>query len=222
MTRPLAAAQRFVQEMPADLAPRVTPVFSPLLRIDPMAEAPSLAPDVVVIFSSANAVQYGPDGAGRAAYCVGARTTAQANARGWSAQMAGQDADALVTQIAGHPPNVVLVHMRGRHTRGDIANRLRAAGHPVTEAIVYDQVLQPLNEAAQAALIGGDATIVPLFSPRTALEFAKQAPRATCVHVIALSGAVAKAAHPLTVHDLAARPDAAAMYDAIRQAISAG
>ncbi|WP_147109867.1 uroporphyrinogen-III synthase [Tateyamaria sp. syn59] len=222
MTRPLAAAQRFVQEMPDDIAARVIPVFSPLLRIEPVAQAPLLAPDVAAIFSSANAVQYGPEGAGRTAFCVGARTTSQANARGWSAQMAGPDADSLVLHLTKNASDLPLVHVRGRHTRGDIAERLRAAGRAATEAIVYDQVLQSLNDAAQATLIPGDATIVPLFSARTAVEFAKQAPRATCAHVIALSAAVAEAASPLGVRGLAERPDAAAMYDAIRQAISSG
>ncbi|MBY5933437.1 uroporphyrinogen-III synthase [Tateyamaria omphalii] len=222
MTRPLAAAERFVEEMPDDLMARVTPVFSPLLRIEPTGDALGLLPDMAAIFSSSNGVQYGPEGAGRMAYCVGARTTAQAKAKGWSAQMAGQDADALVSYVIGNPPNKSLVHIRGRHTRGDIAGRLVTAGHTVTEAIVYDQVPQPLNNAARTAMIESDATIVPLFSPRTAVEFAKQDPRAKCLNVIALSAAVAEAAHPLKVHSVAERPDAAAMYAAIRQAISSG
>ncbi|WP_052249561.1 uroporphyrinogen-III synthase [Tateyamaria sp. ANG-S1] len=222
MTRPLAASQRFVDEMPDDLAVRVTPVFSPLLRIEPVDHTPRLAPDAAAIFTSSNGVRYAPDGAGRTAYCVGARTTAQASAHGWAAQMAGQDADALVAQISGHPPDHQLIHIRGRHTRGHIAGRLSKAGHTVTDAIVYDQVPQPLNKVAQDVLIAGDATIVPLFSPRTAMEFVKQAPRTTCLHVIALSAAVAKAAHPLDVQSVADRPDADAMYDAIRWAISSG
>lgn len=222
MTRPFAAAQRFVNEMPAELRARIVPLFSPLLEIVPMHDAATIAANTATIFTSSNGVAYGPEGAGRTAFCVGAATTERAIARGWAAQMVGQDAEALVNVLATTPATKPLVHIRGWHTRGDIAARLRRSGHSVEEVIAYDQVLQPLNEQARRALAGDQTVIVPLFSPRTATQFAKEVQQTTSLHVVALSSAVAAAAHPAEVNVIAARPDAHAMYDAIRQTVGAG
>ena len=219
LTRPLRAAERFLADMPDDLKERVTPVFSPLLRIDPVDVDLNLDPDATAIFTSSNGVRYGPEGGGRTAYCVGAATTSAANGHGWIGHTAGQDADTLVAALQGQGFDGPLVQLRGRCTRGGVAARLRGAGHDVEDVIVYDQVAQAHNESAQTALAYQDATIVPLFSPRTAIQFAKQVRGATCVYVVALSAAVAEAAHPVPVHEVAEKPNADAMYRAIRRVL---
>lgn len=222
MTRPRAAAAQFVDDMPPSLQAQVTPIFSPLLEIVPVAHVPDINAKATALFTSRNGVLHGPDGNGRAAYCVGDRTTAAATDRGWQAHMAGPDADALVTEVAATAQDQILVHLRGRHTRGDVAARLQAAGCDVSERVVYDQTLKTLTQEAQDALAGNTNTIVPLFSPRTAQQFAKVASRTTCTCVLALSQAVADAAAPFAVHAVCARPDADAMYDAMANAIASG
>ncbi|WP_299770413.1 uroporphyrinogen-III synthase [uncultured Tateyamaria sp.] len=222
MTRPRAAAERFVAEMPDDLRAQVSPLFSPLLTIVPVADGQTIAADEAAIFTSSNGVANAPAGAGRLAYCIGTATTDRATQHGWSAQMAGLTADELVAGLTKNRISHNLVHIRGQHTRGDVVTRLRSAGTQVRDCIVYDQVPQLLSSAAHEALMREELTIVPLFSPRTAMQFAKQAPRATSMHVIAFSDAVATAAEPIRVDSLAVRPDATAMYEAIRRAICAG
>lgn len=209
-------------EMPDDLKPHVNPVYSPLLSIVPLSNENPIKEDEAAIFTSSNGVANAPTGAGRMAYCVGKATTKRASQRGWSAQMQGRTADELVTALSARPISRKLVHIRGTHTRGNVSDRLASAGKCVRDSVVYDQVPQFLSATAEEVLLREELAIVPLFSPRTATQFAKQAPRATSTRVVALSDAVAEAARPISVEVVAERPDAAAMYDAIRQAISAG
>lgn len=222
MTRPRAAAERFMAEMPDDLKAQVSPLFSPLLKIVPAAGIQTIAADEAAIFTSSNGVIHAPAGVGRTAYCIGDATTDRATQHGWSAQMVGRTADELVAGLTKTHINHTLVHVRGQHTRGDVVSRLQAAGQQVRDCIVYDQVPQSLSAPAHEALLREELTIVPLFSPRTAMQFANQAPRSTSMRVIALSDAVADAARPVHVGSIAVRPDATAMYEAIRQAIGAG
>lgn len=222
MTRPIDQARQFIEAMPQDLHDQIQPIFSPLLTIEPIGAQTIMDVDEAAVFSSANGVRYGPEGAARPAYCIGAATTALARTRGWNAVLAGQDAEALVNTLAAHPPLHPLVHIRGRHTRGSIADRLSSAGLRIRSQIVYEQHAQSLSSEARAALSREQITLVPLFSPRTAAQFAKEAPRTTSLRVVALSAAVAQAASPLTVAMIADSPDGNAMYVALQAALGAG
>ncbi|WP_299547839.1 uroporphyrinogen-III synthase [uncultured Tateyamaria sp.] len=222
MTRPHTAAKRFVAEMPDDLKSQVRPLYSPLLSIVSMADGDTIATEEAAIFTSSNGVANAPAGADRVAYCIGAATTERAKEHGWAAQLVGQTADELVAHLATVPLSQALVHIRGRHTRGDIVSRLQAAGQEARDWVVYDQRLHPLSESAHDALLREELTIVPLFSPRTAMQFAREAPRTTSIRVIALSDAVADAVQPVQTDSVAVQPDATAMYEAMRQIIRAG
>lgn len=222
MTRPRQAAERFVAEMPDDLKTKLSPLYSPLLSIEPVTKDNAIKADEAAIFTSSNGVANAPRGAGRVAYCVGKATTERAKERGWSAQMVGQTANELATQLAAARTGHALVHIRGRHTRGDVVSRLQLAGKQARDCIVYDQLLHTLSDAARTALLQEKLIIVPLFSPRTAAQFASKAPRTTSIHVVALSDAVAEAAKPVQSDSVAVRPDATTMYEAIRVALGAG
>lgn len=222
MTRPRAAAQRFVEDMPEGMRARIVPLYSPLLDIVPLTSPDAVGPDEVAIFTSSHGVLHGPEGAGRPAYCVGARTTEAARDHGWDAQQAGLDAASLVDTLSSRPTGQKMVHIRGQHTRGDVADRLRDTGQTVREVIVYDQVLRPLSPDALDALASDQPVIAPVFSPRTATQFANCAARATSLRVVALSPAVAEPIKSLGVCFMAERPEAQAMYDAIDRAIRSG
>ncbi|CAN0167421.1 unnamed protein product, partial [Chrysoparadoxa australica] len=221
MTRPRGAAERFVASLPPDVRDRVRPIYSPLIAIEGL-DADVDFKDEAAVFSSANGVAHGPLGAGRRAYCVGAATTRAALARGWAAEERGQTAEALIAGLIAHPPAQPLIHLSGVHTRGDIAARLTAQGIQTRNVAIYDQVAQPLTAEARAAVARGNPLMLPLFSPRTAAQFANQVPKAATVHVIALSDAVAD---PLVGASygrvtVAARPDANAMSDEIARVLN--
>lgn len=208
--------------MPVELRAQVAVIYSPLMAIVGVNDPPELTTVDAAIFTSSNGVTYGPRGMGRVAYCVGAATTAAARQRGWVAREMGDDAEGLVSQLISTPPDQPLVHLRGQHTRGDVVARLRKERHVARDAIVYDQVLQPLTKAAKNVIAREPVVVAPLLSPRTAAQFAKEVPRTTSLRVIAISESVASAAQPHEVAAVATRPNARSMYDAVAHVISSG
>lgn len=234
LTRPEAGARAFARALSA--AGVTAPVtVAPLLAIvplDPDGEPGATAPwpDAGVIFTSAHAVaaHAALTPARPVAWCVGDATAAAARAAGYPARSAAGDAAALVRMIlsaegAGRGP---LVHARGREARGGIAEKLAAAGIPVREVVVYDQVARPLGVAGRALLSGAGAVVMPVFSPRSARLAGQAAADArAALHPVAISAAAARAwqgtgapGHPPLVAD---RPDAAAMVAAVRRALHA-
>lgn len=215
MTRPLSAAERFVSALPPEGQARVSVCYSPLMRIETVGAPPHYDGAAGVIFTSSNGVS----AAGRApatalaCFCVGEATTRIARHMGWAAQNAGATADELIATLTLRNPAGPLLHLRGAHSRGDVAGNLSRAGIETREQVVYDQKLQPLSEAALAALAGTAPVIVPLFSPRTARQFADQAQVRAPLWIAALSENVAEEAKSLKYNTLetCSTPDAPAM-----------
>jgi uroporphyrinogen-III synthase len=215
MTRPAGASKAFLDALQeAEVGP-VEPIVSPLIGIRWTGALPDLDGVDALVFTSVNGVEAyralgGPPGL--RAFTVG-RATAEAAARaGLQASSAGGDADALVAMIvAGRAPGRLL-HLRGTHGRGAVAERLTRAGVPASEAVIYDQPARPPSEAALAALSGTRPVVAPLFSPRTAAILAGLPIKAPIL-VAAMSEAVAKATAPLhsRATGVAARPDQDAM-----------
>lgn len=217
LTRPRPASERFAEALAARIgvAPRV--VISPLLGIVPMPDARDDISAGAAIFTSANAVAAARP-LGLPAFCVGEATTRAALRAGWQAVCLGENAEALIDALARNPPGTgPLMHLRGRHQRTDIAGRLTARGIACTDRVLYDQRLIPLNSEAQDCLAGPDPVIAPLFSPRTARQFAETAQSLDRVYAVALSPAVADCLKTRALGEVicAARPDTEAMVDAI-------
>ena len=215
LTRPQAASERFADELRAR-GIRFRPIISPargIVTTGPLPEGPVDG----VIFTSAQAVRaWSALGGARdvPAYAVGGATAQAAREAGMMAQSAEGDADALVAMLAALHPDGRLVHLRGRHVRGDVAERLCAEGLHVDEAVIYDQPELYPSDEARAALMGNAPVVAPLFSPRSALIVGSWPIEAPLL-VAAMSEAVAKAASTAHIKALtvAARPDAAAMTD---------
>ena len=152
---------------------------------------PDLDPYATLIFTSANGVAACARAiAGRRVVTVGTKTSALAIQAGADALSLGEDVDAFLAQadrIEGPA-----LFCRGVHTRGDLASRLQARGLNVDEAIVYDQIAQPLTSDALALLQSDALVIAPVFSPRSAQLLCENAITAP-ITVIAMSAAVAEA-----------------------------
>lgn len=215
LTRPLPEAERFAREVTARLTLRPDVILSPLLEIVPLeVEAP---PGMVgLILTSANGAQAAARiglPRGLPAWCVGARTAAAAAVAGFVARPGGGAADALVSRVLAEWPAGPLLHLRGRHARGDVAARLNAGGIETVEQVIYEQRAHPLSAAAMAALQGTVTVIAPVFSPRSAALLAMAGPARAPLVIAAISLAAAEAVGPLgaTRTDIAEHPDGAAM-----------
>lgn len=227
LTRPEAQATAFAADFAMRFGPDVPVIISPILRIVPVATRLSLDGVTGLIFTSGRAVaRFAQLSDNRAlpAYCVGERTAALARKAGLTARVAGTDAQAALDFLRAEPPGGRLLHLRGRHSRGDIAAELRAADQPCDEVIVYDQQEQQLDRAAQALLAGRTPVLLPLFSPRSAAIVSGQIHQAAApVAVAAISRATMAAwTGPVpALTRIAAHPNASAMLDALEELIDA-
>lgn len=219
MTRPRRASLAFLDALPQQIAARVRPVLSPLIELVGLDAKVTLDGLAGVVFTSANGVHFAPTGNGLPAYCVGPATTKAASAKGWQARQMGATSDDLVRDMADEPVDGPLLHLAGVHTRGRIAPRLCELGFETRHVALYDQALQNPTPEAQALLCGEEMVIVPLFSPRTAKQFAKSAESLTSSSVIALSDTVADALGGADVAQLviAQSPDAHGMVRTMQE-----
>jgi uroporphyrinogen-III synthase len=221
LTRPAEASERFAAQLRGVLGARMPEVLiAPLMRVDYAGRLPEMTRIAGLIFTSANGVRaYAAAGGPRnlPAWAVGDATAEAARRAKIAAQAAGGDARALLDLMARERPLGPLLHVRGEHARGDVAQKLRAAGLDARETVLYRQILLPLGDAARAALDGRAPVVVPLFSPRTAVQFAAQHGGRAPLLVAAMSEAVAREVAHLPAARLltAERPDAPAMLRAV-------
>lgn len=222
LTRPLAAARRFLSACEAAAERPISAILSPVLAIRPIEVALDGRPAALILTSETGATRAAELGlAGLSAWCVGPRTAEVARAGDLHAIEAGPDVEGLLAALLAARPQGPLLHLRGEHARGDLATRLRAAGLLADEVVAYRQeALLPTPEAREA-LEGTEPLVTPLFSPRSAVLLVSWDPRAP-LRIVAMSGAVAaeaQALHPATLV-VAGAPDGAAMVKATLVALA--
>jgi uroporphyrinogen-III synthase len=222
LTRPAAQSQRFARDLRAAVAFPLRITISPLMVPVLIPDAVPTGPVAALIFTSETGVAaYAAQPARIAdiAYCVGDRTARAACALGLTVVSADGDAEALIALLKSAAPAGLLLHLRGRAARGDVAPRLAAAGLQAEAAVVYDQQPCPLTPAAQRLLRGTAPVILPLFSPRSARLFASGAEPKAPLRIVAMSPAVADALPPLLPDRLviAQAPTAQAMVAAVME-----
>lgn len=225
MTRPVDASTRFVDELGEAITRRLDICFSPLLDIVPIATEITFDDANGVLFTSANGVQIASDLTTRRdlpCYSVGSNTTVRATELGWQAVCVGDTSEDMIKALMDRKDDAKLVHLSGRHTRGDIANRLSSAGRTVRNIVIYDQVLRHLTDQARRILAAETPVIVPIFSPRTARQFASQVAATAPIYVAALSKAVAEPLKnsPMRNILIAERPTTAAMKPVVERLLN--
>lgn len=217
LTRPVASSIRFATRLDAATPSQAELVISPMLEIMPLDQAVDLNGVAGVIFSSSNGVAHGPDGNAMLAHCVGKGTAAAARGKGWRVGQVAHDAERLTLALQQSGITEPLLHLSGKFQRGDIAENLTKDGIPTTRLAIYDQRILPLTEAAQAALCGEGAVVLPLFSPRTAAYLVQQARGFVRVHGIAMSPAVAQELKGVSLEEMQILPEPTA--DAMVRAV---
>ncbi|NNE87548.1 MAG: uroporphyrinogen-III synthase [Silicimonas sp.] len=213
LTRPKPQSEEFLATCEEIAGRRLPVVISPIMRIELRKQLPDVRKYATIIFTSANGVAAIPDVLrGRQVVTVGEKTADAATRSGAVVRALGENAEQLVArsiEIQGPA-----LHIRGTHARGDIALRLRKAGIEVDEAVVYDQVSQPLNKAALALLQGEGLVIAPVFSPRSAKLLSGMSMTADA-RVIAMSADVAEAWAGRGEIEVAPSPTAEAMAQSV-------
>ncbi|WP_435140187.1 uroporphyrinogen-III synthase [Pseudopelagicola sp. nBUS_19] len=214
LTRPEAASYEFA-DMLRKSGVGLPILISPVIDIEFMYP-PSLDGFQGVLFTSQNGVAAVP-GHALPAWCVGDVTAKAASSKGWCSKTAAGDAEALYRQVLSDSPKGRLMHLRGFHARGKLAERLTCAGIPTTETVVYRQNSKSLSAEARVLLGEKYPVIIPLFSPRSAEHLMLQGPIAAPVTIIAMSKAVAQEVASLKCEKLVLvkKPNAESMLSAI-------
>lgn len=215
LTRPDPQARALADAL--DVAGPV--IISPILEIVDGGAEPDLSRYAGVVLTSANAVRFAPGLDGMTAHCVGAGTAASARDAGAQIGVVAADADRLVAALTGPGP---LLHLRGEHARGSVAQRLTEADIQTDELVVYRQLARPLTARARAMLEGEEAVVLPLYSPRSARLVATAVTRiGSNVRTIAMSPAVADAWREATgrAAEICAAPTGAEMQRRIETAM---
>ncbi len=224
MTRPKAASERFVAQLPDDVRSCLQPIYSPLLDLQPTDTSIDLQDTRGLIFTSMNGVNVAArqlEGRDLPAFCVGVATTQAARKAGWDARFAGESSEVLIASLLNERPVSPLLHLRGEYSRGRLAETLTRLGLLVREAVIYQQRLLPFTEEALATLAGETPVLAPLFSPRTARQFADLHRGRAPLWLAALSEAVAKPLESLPFERLkiAKRPESEAMARTIEKIV---
>ncbi|MFQ1700423.1 uroporphyrinogen-III synthase [Loktanella agnita] len=219
VTRPAPQGAAYADAVQARWAGSLEVIQSPLLHIVPVPLSPMVAQAEALILTSVNGVAVAAEAglpAGMAAWCVGEKTGQAAQDAGFSPIVGPADAEGLIGMISAAGPAMTLVHIRGEHSRGNIAERLTDAGLRCTEVIGYKQHAKKLNAAALDALTSGAPVVFPLFSPRTAEILVENGPFTTPIDVVAISSAVEVIAVDLQPRFMvvADRPDVGGVVDA--------
>ena len=216
LTRPLPAARRFLAACEAARSAAIPAILSPALQIIPVQVTLTERPAALLLTSENGAARAGDLGlAGLPAWCVGPQTAAAAAAQGLRTIEVGPDVQGLLKGLLRARPPGLLLHLRGEHARGELAEHLRAAGLRAEEAVAYRKEPRSPSPEARAALDGPGPMVLPLFSPRSAALVAAWPSRAA-LRVVAMSEAVARAAAPLRPERLllARAPTGPAMVEA--------
>ncbi|SIO49687.1 uroporphyrinogen-III synthase [Rhodovulum sp. ES.010] len=228
LTRPRPQSARFADAFTARFGTGVEIVTAPVMEIVPDDDPVPLDGVDGLIFTSENGVAaFAEVQSDRTlpAWCVGDRTAQAARAAGFATATASDGtATALVRDIAAHAPGGRLLHLRGEHAAGDVVGDLAALGFEVESRVIYRQRAIPLDDAALARAAAAPATLLPLFSPRSAsLVGAAFEGRSARLDIVAMSPAVTQAWRgpaPFRLRE-AARPDAEAMLDALGELLAA-
>ncbi len=180
LTRPRAQSEAFATVLAERLPGRFRPEIAPLIEIAPVDGPLDLSGLQGLIFTSANGVeQFAARSPERdlPAYCVGEMTAAAARRAGFRARSADGDVAALETLVTSEVATGggAVLHVRGRHSAGNLVVRLRAAGVAARASKIYDQTPIPLPSPARSLLEQGRVDVLAFFSPRTASLFGAQA-----------------------------------------------
>lgn len=212
LVRPEPDSRRLLRAVELRLGRTVRHVVSPVLQIVPV---PAEMPEGEAVLTSAHGARRAAElGMSGRAWCVGPRTAGVAKSLGFRVASADGAADDLVALVRSQAQGPV-VHIRGRHTTGDIAARL---GCP--EVIAYDQRAVPLSEAVHELIRGEIPVVLPLFSDRSLRLCLVEGLGRACVRPVCISENVAyEWPGPTTVAVAANLPS---MIDAVVEVLNSG
>ncbi len=199
------------------LVPGLSVIVAPVMDIHALPYMLPENPVDFVVISSQHAIPAALECGDVPVVCVGAATARKAEQSGLTVQGVYPAADDLVRGLADRAGQKAL-HLHGRHTRGNVAERLSSAGLETKDCVVYDQVARDWTSEERKKIFAQPCLVIPLYSPRSAkLLSGKLDAFEGELRLVAISDACRDAWSGPTAHSIivAEHPDGESMKRAI-------
>ena len=216
LTRPLGGNERFCLKI-KHLLYSCEILDNPIQRIDFLPSLSKVNKNSVLIFTSANGLRAAKKHnlINKKCFVVGANTKKIAVSFGYDVLGFSKDQENLLKLIKSKKPNESMVHIRGKHTVGNLCDALKRNQFSCLDIIGYNQEPLKIKKQNLQKIHSGRPVILPIFSSRSA-ELLQSNLDLTGFNVIAISEAVAKIVTGVELGELviSKKPDLNSMQEA--------
>jgi len=216
LTRPLGGNERFCLKI-KHLLYSCEILDNPIQRIDFLPSLSKVNKNSVLIFTSANGLRAAKKHnlINKKCFVVGANTKKIAVSFGYDVLAFSKDQENLLKLIKSKKPTESMVHIRGKHTVGNLCDALKRNQFSCLDIIGYNQEPLKIKKQNLQKIHSGRPVILPIFSSRSA-ELLQSNLDLTGFNVIAISEAVAKIVTGVELGELviSKKPDLNSMQEA--------
>ena len=216
LTRPLGGNERFCLKI-KHLLYSCEILDNPIQKIDFLPSLSKVNKNSVLIFTSANGLRAAKKHnlINKKCFVVGANTKKIAVSFGYDVLGFSKDQENLLKLIKSKKPTESMVHIRGKHTVGNLCDALKRNQFSCLEVIGYNQEPLKIKKQNLQKIHSGRPVILPIFSSRSA-ELLQSNLDLTGFNVIAISEAVAKIITGVELGELviSKKPDLSSMQEA--------
>ena len=216
LTRPLGGNERFCLKI-KHLLYSCEILDNPIQRIDFLPSLSKVNKNSVLIFTSANGLRAAKKHnlINKKCFVVGANTKKIAVSFGYDVLGFSKDQENLLKLIKSKKPTESMVHIRGKHTVGNLCDALKRNQFSCLDIIGYNQEPLKIKKQNLQKIHSGRPVILPIFSSRSA-ELLQSNLDLTGFNVIAISEAVAKIVTGVELGELVVskKPDLNSMQEA--------
>ena len=216
LTRPLGGNERFCLKI-KHLLYSCEILDNPIQRIDFLPSLSKVNKNSVLIFTSANGLRAAKKHnlINKKCFVVGANTKKIAVSFGYDVLGFSKDQENLLKLIKSKKPTESMVHIRGKHTVGNLCDALKRNQFSCLDIIGYNQEPLKIKKHNLQKIHSGRPVILPIFSSRSA-ELLQSNLDLTGFNVIAISEAVAKIVTEVELGELviSKKPDLNSMQEA--------
>ena len=192
LTRPLDGNERFCLKI-KHLLYSCEILDNPIQKIDFLPSLSKVNKNSVLIFTSANGLRAAKNHnlINNKCFVVGANTKKIAVSFGYDVLGFSKDQKNLLKLIKSKKPTESMVHIRGKHTVGNLCDALKRSQFSCLDIIGYNQEPLKIKKQNLQKIYSGRPVILPIFSSRSA-KLLQSSLDLTGFNIIAISEAVAK------------------------------
>ena len=216
LTRPLDGNERFCLKI-KHLLYSCEILDNPIQKIDFLPSLSEVNKNSVLIFTSANGLRAAKKNnlSNKKCFVVGANTKKIAVSFGYDVLGVSKDQENLLKLIKSKKPTESMVHIRGKHTVGNLCDALKRNQFSCLDIIGYNQEPLKIKKQNLQKIQSGRPVILPIFSSRSA-KLLQSNLDLTGFNVIAISEAVAKIVTGVELGELlvSKKPDLNSMQEA--------